>query len=71
MQTWERALHPQEIGLYTLGEKAVTAGDFLLEQGRAQIRDIFREITGQPDLDLYTDAEQKLSAIQEGFPPEG
>ncbi len=63
-QTWERALHPQEIGLYTLGEKTLPPGDFLLEQGRAQIQGIFREITGQPDLDLYADAEQKLAAMQ-------
>lgn len=63
-QTWERALHPQEIGLYTLGEKSSAPGDFLLETGRVQIRDIFREITAQPDLDLYADAEQKLAALQ-------
>ena len=60
-QTWERALHPQEIGLYTVGEKTSPPGDFLLEAGRAQIRDVFREITGQPDLDLYAEAEQKLA----------
>lgn len=64
VQTWERALHPQEIGLYTLGEKVSLPGDFFLETGRAQIRDIFREITTQPDLDLYADAEQKLAALQ-------
>ena len=64
-QTWERALHPQEIGLYTLGEKSLPPGDFLLEQGRAQIQAIFRQITAQPDLDLYADAEQKLAAMQE------
>jgi hypothetical protein len=60
-QTWERALHPQEIGLYTVGEKTSPPGDFLLEAGRAQIRDVFREMTGQPDLDLYAEAEQKLA----------
>ncbi len=64
-QTWERALHPQEIGLYTVGEKTSPPGDFLLEAGRTQIRDIFREITAQPDLDLYADAEQKLAALSE------
>lgn len=63
-QTWERALHPQEIGLYTVGEKTSPPGDFLLEAGRTQIRDIFRQITAQPDLDLYADAEQKLAAMQ-------
>ncbi len=62
-QTWERALHPQEIGLYTLGEKSLPPGDFLLEAGRAQIQTIFREITRQMELDLYTDAELKLAEI--------
>lgn len=65
VQTWERALHPQEIGFYTVGEKTSPPGDFLLEAGRAQIRDIFREITGNPDLDLYADADQKLAALHE------
>ncbi len=63
VHTWESALHPQEHGLYTLGEKALPPGDFLLEAGRAQIQDIFRQITAQPELDLYADAEQKLTVM--------
>ncbi len=65
VQTWERALHPKEIGLYTLGEKSLPSGDFLLEAGRAQIQGIFRKITGNPDLDLYADAELKLATLSE------
>ena len=64
VNTWERALHPQEHHLYALGEKTLPPGDFLLAQGRTQIRAIFREITAQPDLDLYADAELKLAAMQ-------
>ena len=50
---YERSLHPQEPGLYVLGQKAALHADFLLRAGRDQIRDAFRQITGQPDLDLY------------------
>ncbi len=62
-RTYERVLHPEEPGLYTLGEKALPPSEFFLAQGRAQIQDIFREITHQPDLDLYADADQKLAAL--------
>ena len=61
--TFDKSLHPQEPDLYTIGEKTLPPGDFLLTQGRAQIQDIFRQITGQPDLDLYADAEQQLAAL--------
>ena len=63
--TFEKSLHPSEPDVYTLGEKSQSPGDFLLSAGRAQIRDVFRVITNQPDLDLYTDAETKLAALRE------
>ncbi len=63
--TFDKVLHPQEPNLYALGEKSLPSGDFLLTQGRAQIRDIFREITGQPELDLYADAEKALALRQD------
>ncbi len=55
--TYERALHPQEPGLYFIGAKASDAGDFFLEEGHRQIRDAFREIASQPDLDLYAEPQ--------------
>ena len=61
--TYERVLHPREPDLYIIGEKSLPPGDFLLEAGRRQIRDIFRTITRQPELDLYADADQKLAAM--------
>jgi len=61
--TYERSLHPDEPDLYVIGEKSLPPGDFLLESGRTQIRDIFRQITNQPTLDLYADADQKLAAM--------
>ncbi len=61
--TYDKSLHPAEPDVYTLGEKIQPTGDFLLTAGRTQIRDIFREITRQPELDLYADAELKLKAM--------
>ena len=62
--TFDKLLHPAEPDIYLLGEKSLPPGDdFLLTQGRAQIRAIFQQITNQPDLDLYADAEQKLAAL--------
>lgn len=61
--TYERALHPQEPGLYVIGAKAGDGGDFFLPDGRQQIRDAFRQITKQPDLDLYAEAQAKLDGI--------
>jgi cation diffusion facilitator CzcD-associated flavoprotein CzcO len=63
--TFDKVLHPQEPDIYAIGEKTLPLGDFLLTQGRAQIRDIFREITNQPDLDLYADAEKALAQRQD------
>ncbi len=63
--TFDKVLHPQEPDIYALGEKTLPAGDFFLTQGRAQIQDIFRQITGQPDLDLYADAEKALALRQD------
>ncbi len=54
--TYERILHPNEPGLYFIGEKWAGPGDFLLPAGRSQIREAFRQITGRPDLDLYAEA---------------
>lgn len=54
--TYERVLHPEEPGIYVIGQKSSGAADFLLTKGWTQIRDAFRQIMGQPDLDLYADA---------------
>ena len=51
--SYERVLHPEETGVYILGEQSALPGDFLLSRGRTQIRDAFRAITGDPELDLY------------------
>ena len=58
--TYERVLHPEEPGIYYVGAKAAGTGDFLLAEGRTQIRDAFRLISGQPDLDLYAEASATL-----------
>ena len=63
--TYERVLNPQEPGLYVIGQKATPGGDFFLAEGRTQIRDAFRRISGRPDLDLYAEAAVALQA-----PPE-
>ncbi len=64
--TFDKSLHPHEPDIYALGEKTLPlGGDFLLTQGRAQIQDIFRQITKQPDLDLYADAEKALALRQD------
>ncbi len=62
--TFERALHPAEPGLFTLGSKAAACDnkDFLLPTARAQIRDAFRIICADPELDLYAQAVDALSA---------
>ena len=62
--TFERALHPAEPGLFVLGSKAgpCAGQDFALSQLRAQIRDTFREICSEPDLDLYAQAADALAA---------
>lgn len=62
-RTYEKALHPEERDFYTLGQKSVPSGDFFFAQGRTQIQDIFRQITAQPELDLYADAQQQLDAL--------
>ena len=63
--TFDKSLHPLEPDFYALGQKTLPpGGDFFLTQGRTQIRDIFRRITGQPDLDLYADAELTLKAMR-------
>ena len=60
--TFDKLLHPAEPDIYLLGEKSLPPGDFLLTEGRAQIRAVFQQITKQPDLDLYANAEEKLAA---------
>ncbi len=60
--TYERVLHPEEPGIFLVGAKASSTGDFFLTEGRTQIRDAFRQITGQPDLDLYAEASAALDA---------
>lgn len=62
--TFERVLHPGEPDFYAVGEKTLPPSDFLLTQGRAQIRSVFQEITGRPELDLYADAEAALTASE-------
>ena len=57
---YERVLHPEETGLYVIGEQSAPPGDFLLSQGRTQIRDAFRVITGDTELDLYAQAAETL-----------
>ena len=61
--TYERVLHPQEPGLYVIGEKAGSGRAFFLAEGRQQIRDAFRHITDRPELDLYAEAQAKLDAL--------
>ncbi len=62
--TYERVLHPQEPGVYVIGEKAAAPeADFLLALGRTQIRDAFRQVCGQPDLDLYAEAQGLLKGL--------
>ncbi len=63
--TYERVLHPQEPGIYFIGQKVAGGADFLLAEGRTQIRDAFRQISGQPDLDLYADAQAALKEPDE------
>lgn len=63
--TFDKVLHATEPDIYAIGEKNLPPGDFLLSQGRTQIRDIFRQITAQPDLDLYAEAELKLASARE------
>ena len=59
---YERVLPPEEAGLYVIGEQSAPPGDFLLAVGRTQIRDAFRAITGNADLDLYAQAAETLKA---------
>ena len=66
--TYERVLHPEEPGIFAIGARAPGAGDFFLTQGRTQIRDLFRVITGQPDQDLYAEAAAALEAAPDFSP---
>ena len=52
VSTFERLLQPNEHGFYTVGAKAV-AGELFLPGTRSQVRDVFRQITGDLTLDLY------------------
>ena len=61
--TYERVLHPQEPGLFVIGEKSGSGGDFFLAEGREQVRDAFRLITDQPDLDLYAESKANLDKL--------
>ncbi len=58
--SYERVLHPEEPGIYFVGAKATGTGDFFLAEGRTQIRDTFRHLSGLPDLDLYAEASTAL-----------
>ena len=58
--SYERVLAPEETGVYVIGEQSAPPGDFLLGSGRTQIRDAFRAITGDSDLDLYAQAAELL-----------
>ena len=62
--TFERAGHPAEPGWFVLGSKAAACAgqDFHLLGLRAQIRDAFRQIMADPDLDLYAQATEALAA---------
>ncbi len=55
LPAYERVLHPNEPGIYVIGQKAGVSGEFFLPEGRRQIQEAFRAITGLPDLDLYAD----------------
>lgn len=61
--TYERVLHIEEPGIYFVGAKASGADSFFLAEGRTQIRDAFRQISGQPDLDLYAEASDTLQTM--------
>ncbi len=58
--SYERVLAPEETGVYIIGEQPAPPGDFLLSLGRTQIRDAFRAITGDAELDLYAQAVETL-----------
>ena len=60
--SYERVLAPEETGVYVIGEQSAPPGDFLLASGRTQIRDAFRTITGDGELDLYAQAAELLKA---------
>ena len=64
VHTFEQALHAEEPDFHAIGQKTLPPGDFLLTQGRAQIQGLFRQITGQSDLNLYGDAEAALTLRQ-------
>ena len=66
--TYERVLHAEEPGIYSVGAKASGTGDFFLAEGREHIRDAFRRITGLPDLDLYAEASAALEAPADSPP---
>lgn len=56
--TYESALRPDEPGFFTIGAKSGDCPDgFLLQSSRAQIRDAFRRIMDDPELDLYAEAK--------------
>lgn len=61
LPTFEHVLHPAEPGLYVLGAKASPA-DFYLTGLREPIRDAFRAIASDPDLDLYAQSYAALHA---------
>jgi len=66
--TYERVLHPEEPGIFLVGAKASGTGDFFLTEGRTQIRDAFRAITGLPDQDLYAEASAALETAADYSP---
>ena len=63
-QTFEKHLLSNEPGFFVLGAKASASGvcASLLAESRGQIRDAFRQIMGDPHLDLYGQAENALAA---------
>lgn len=57
-QTFERVLHQQEPGYFSIGAKAAAQqkSEFFLSSCRQQIREVFGKIKNDPDLDLYSQA---------------
>jgi thioredoxin reductase len=50
----QNAVQTSEPGFYVLGSKSCGRNSsFLLRDGFAQVRDVFRRITGKPDLDVF------------------
>ncbi len=60
--TFERALRGEEPGFFALGARAFPADAAAIAASHAQIRDAFRTISGDMELDLYAQARRELGA---------